>query len=95
MKITLGQATQEMDIAAGVPFLNVPWTITEGDTVILEGVQAFALATSSDEIKDFATRKMTTYKENLALHLGAKELQDGINNAEKVAGEISNLEVTE
>lgn len=94
MQITTGAITQEQDIAAGAPFLNVPWAITKDDVTLVEGVQAFPLAASSADIADFLSRKLTTYQENLALHLGAQELQAGLDNAAVVAEESSNLTVT-
>lgn len=104
MKIIAGTVTTERDIAAESDFLNVPWqivdTIEETDTttaevILLEGVQAFPLMTTADEVATFLSKKLTTYKENVALHEGAKELQAGLDNSAQVAGEISNLEVTE
>lgn len=105
MKITTGTAAQDMDIAAGVPFLQVPWQITEtqeatadqpaGEVVLLEGVQAFPLSVSEQEIKDFLARKLQTYQENVALHEGAKELQAGINNATEVAAQVTNISLSE
>lgn len=96
MKITTGTAYTERDIAAEQEFLAVPWSILDDtDTMLLEGVQAFPLLATSEEVNDFLNRKLATYKENVALHEGAKELQAGLDNAGEVAATISNLEVTE
>lgn len=105
MKITVGTVEQHRDIAADADFLNVPWQITEqqeateeqpaGEIMLLEGAQAFPLTTTKEEVQDFLSRKLATFKENTALHEGAKELQAAMENGDKVAAEISGLEVTE
>lgn len=99
MKIQSGLVTQERDIAAESDFMNVPWQIihtvegSEEVVTLLEGVQAFPLTTTQEEITDFLKRKLETYKENLALHEGAKELQAGIANATEVSGQVSNITI--
>lgn len=96
MKIIAGKVTTERDIVAEKDFLNVPWTIVEDDgTLVHEGNQAFDLTASAQEVGDFLTRKLATYKENLAIHEGAKELQAALDNGQEVAGQITNLEISE
>lgn len=100
MKITAGQVTQERDIAADADFLNVPWQVEETqedgtNKILLEGAQAFPLTASVEEVGEFLKRKMATYKENLALHEGAKELQAAIDNGNVVASQITGLEINE
>lgn len=91
MKITLGKVEIQGDIEAQKSFQAVPWAITgDNDEVLSEGVQAFELAATADEITDFATRKIAVYKENLARHEEAKSLQADIDNAQVVAEQISN-----
>jgi hypothetical protein len=96
MRITSGTAFIERDIAAEADVLAVPWQIHNDDeTLAVEGVQAFPLTASEDEVRGFLSRKLKTYKENLALHEGSKELQAALDNGSAVAEKITGITVTE
>lgn len=96
MQIITKQPYQDRDVAAQQDFLAVPWEIQNDDgTMALEGVQAFPLATTPEEVQDFLSRKLTSYKENLGLHEGAKEIQAGIDNAQQVITQITGITVSD
>lgn len=95
MKIVTGQAFQERDIAADSTFLAVPWQIMEGETMLLEGSQAFPLTASQEDVEDFLNKKLATYQENVALNAGAETFQAEVDNAQQVTEQISNLSIGE
>ena len=95
MKITSGQITQFQDIDSGTTVQNVPWQVTnDEDVVVHEGNQVFPLIASADEIRDFLTRVLVVYQEDLARFTAGQEGQAALENAEAVAGEISNISIT-
>lgn len=94
MKIVTGQATQERDIAADTTFLAVPWRIVDdSDTLALEGIQAFPLEASEEEITAFLNKKLATYKENDAIYQASKEFQAKSDNAQVISDQVSNITI--
>lgn len=96
LKITAGDIIQYSDIDAGVVLQCVPWSITDDeDAILLDGKQSFPLEASSDEIRDFLTRRLAVYKDDVAISDGARDLQAGLDNAASVADEVSGTEITD
>lgn len=75
--------------------MNLPWSITENDEVLLEGNQSFPLETSSEEVVGFLNRRLATYREDAVRHLESESLQTALDSAAGVAGEVSGLEIND
>lgn len=101
MKIQIEEVSQYQDIEAGETLQSVAWSISEtvegdeGGVVLLTGIQSFPLSATAEDIKSFLVRRLEVYKQDLASHERSQELQENLDNATKVAEEVSGLTIND
>lgn len=89
--LKVGNAEQYLDIEQNETRLRVPFQILDGETVVLERNESFPLTTSQEEITATLKRHLTVVTDEKAREEESKERQAAHDNAEAVAGSISNL----
>lgn len=101
MKIEIKEVTQYRDIDADETLQSVQWSISEAQEgeengmVLLTGIQSFPLTATAEEIKDFLTRRLEVYKQDVLSHERAQGLQDDLDHATKVAEEVGGLTIND
>lgn len=101
MKIQIQEVTQYQDIEAGETLQSVAWSISEevegeeNGMVLMTGIQSFPLSATAEDIKSFLVRRLEVYKQDVLSHQRAQELQDGLDNATKVAEEVGGLTIND
>lgn len=94
MKLKVGIPEQQHDIANDEVILAVPYAITDDEgTTLTERIQAFPLSVTAEEVKTALTQALSVYKDAVERFEASKTLQEGLDNASKVTGEITNLSI--
>lgn len=96
MQITAGTVNTYTDHDSQAVLQAVPWSVTdETGAVVHEGVQAFPLTASVEEIKDFLQQTLDVYKQDAERYEATKELQENLDAANATASEVSGITIND
>jgi hypothetical protein len=91
--LKVGTAERYEDLDAGETRLRVPFQILSGEEVVLERNESFALGTPQEDIVDTLKRHLEVFTAERAREAESKEHQAQLDQADEVAGEISNITI--